>query len=77
MTDPGYDRTKFDFWLPESHLINRGIHDFLYHLNRLLQPKVDHLLTTLKTPLTATERNELKGITNDSDGEDNDELIMG
>ena len=75
MTDPGYDRTKFDFWSLESCLINRGIHDFLYHLNRLLHPQVDHLLTTLKTPLTATERNELEGITNDSDDEDNDELI--
>ena len=73
MTDPGYDRTKFDFWSPESRLINRGIHDFLYHLNNLLQPQVDHLLTTLQTPLTATERNELEGIATDSDDDDSDE----
>ena len=75
MTDPGYDRTQFEFWSPESRLINSGIHDFLFHLNRLLQPQVDHLLANLKTPLTATERNELEGITNDSDDEDDDKII--
>ena len=72
MTDPGYDRNKFEFWSPEGRLINRDIHEFLYFLNRLLQPKVDHLLTTLTTPLTETEQYELQGL-NPSDSEDDDD----
>ena len=46
---------------------NRGIHEFLYALNKLLQPQIDTLLASLTTPLNKKEQNELDGIQADSD----------
>ena len=67
MNEPGYDPNKFNFWTAQNRLINRGIHEFLYALNGLLQPKVDTLLTLLTTPLNQKQQLELEGIQDDSD----------
>jgi len=67
MNEPGYDPNKFEFWSSQSRLTNRGIHEFLYALNKLLQPQIDTLLASLTTPLNKKEQNELDGIQADSD----------
>ena len=73
MLEQRYDERLFCFHNHPQRLVNKGTHELLHYLSKLLLPHVDTLLAKISIPLNQKELKQLQSFENEEDSSDSED----